>query len=131
MILLAELWVRLDQNTQAYRSADPELGDYSINMINESSRVSIAWSQRVVCLRAMETTSDLQETGLFQGDCTLGMPGSSPVSLYVFCPLVSLLPPGAAHCVLQIVISGQTVCAVTLNYLKYREEKASSALRPR
>lgn len=129
MILLAELWVRLDQNTQAYRSADPELGDYSINMINESSRVSIARSQRVVCLRAMETTSDLQMS-LFQGDCTLGTPGSSPVPPYVFCPLVSLLPPGAAHCFLQIVISGQTVCAVTLNYLKYREEKASSALRP-
>lgn len=69
--------------------------------------------------------------GFISGDCTLGMPGSSPGPPYVFYPLVSLLPPGAAHCVLQIVISGQTVCAVTLNYLKYREEKASSALRPR
>ena len=40
MILLAELWVQSDQTAQAYRSMDPELSNYSINMINESSKMS-------------------------------------------------------------------------------------------
>lgn len=71
MILLAELWVQLDRTAQAYRSMDPEVSNYSINMINESSKMSITWSQKVLCLRAMETTSDLQEMRLFQGAIAL------------------------------------------------------------
>ena len=40
MSLLAELWVQSDQTAQAYRTMDPELSNYSINMINESSKMS-------------------------------------------------------------------------------------------
>lgn len=103
-----------DQTAQAYRSVDPELSNYSINMINEGIKKSSAWSQRASCLRVVETTSDLQRTSSFCGNHTpedAWFPASASI-----CLLPSCFPSASWSCslFLQIVISGHIAWMLSL-----------------